>query len=166
MQAPPPVPNLLSQLNTMASNLSGLLGKNDYDWKWKPAADEWSLTEVVCHLRDVEREIHQARFTAVLKDTDVFLVGVSADDWAISRKYQQQNGQSALMDYLETRAETISLLEGLPSEMWERQAIHSYLGRTSMHELLFLASRHDELHWEQIKNILAGQSVDEATPQS
>ena len=166
MQAPPPVPNLLIQLKTMASNLNGLLGKNNYDWKWKPAADEWSLTEVVCHLRDVEREVHQERFTAVLKDTDVFLTGVSADDWAISRKYQQQNGQIALDDYLAARKLTISLLEELDPEMWERQGVHSYLGRTTMHELFFVVSRHDELHWEQIKTILAGQSVDEVTPQS
>ena len=166
MQAPPPVPNLLIQLETMATNVSGLLGKDHYDWKWKPAADEWSLTEVVCHLRDVEREVHQERFRAVLKDTDVFLAGVSADDWAISRNYQEQDGQIALTDYLAARTLTLSLLEELDPEMWERQGIHAYLGRTTLHELLFLVSRHDELHWEQIKNILGGQSIDDASLQS
>ena len=166
MQAPPPVSNLIIQLMTMATNVSGLLVKIHFDWMWKPDYDEWSLTEVFCHLIDVEREVNLERFTAVLKDTDVFLTGVSADDWAISRNYQQQDGQIALNDYLAARALTLSMLEELDPEIWERQGIHAYLGRTTMHELLFLVSRHDELHWEQIKDIVAGQSIDDVSLQS
>ena len=161
MQTPPPIANLLLQLKTMASNVGQLKEDSNYDWNWRPDPDEWSLTEVICHLRDVEGEVHQSRFVAVLESEDVFLLGVSADEWAVSRGYKDQNGKSALSDYLHRRQETVEMLSNLAPEIWQRHGIHAFFGRTSMHELLFLVTRHDEIHWEQIKSLLAGQNLDE-----
>jgi hypothetical protein len=161
MQTPPPVANLLLQLRTMASNVGQLKMDSDYDWVWRPDLDEWSLTEVICHLRDVEGEVHQSRFRAVLDSEDVFLPGVAADEWAISRSYKDQDGHLALIDYLSRRQGTVDMLSGLTPELWKRQGIHAFFGRTSLHELLYLATRHDDIHWEQIKSLLAGQTSDE-----
>ena len=161
MQAPPPVPNLLIQLKTMASNVNTILGYEQIDWLWRSQDTEWSLTEVMCHLRDVEAEIHQTRFTAVLNENDVFLAGVSADDWAVSRKYRDQDGVEAIADFLTARERTITLLEKLSPEMWDRFGVHAFFGRTTLHELLFLVSRHDELHWEQITSLIVGQMTEE-----
>ena len=161
MQTPPPVTNLLLQLKTMGSNVGQLKEDSNYDWNWRPDQDEWSLTEVICHLRDVEEEVHQPRFVAVLEREDVFLPGVSADEWAVSRGYRNQDGQAALVDFLLRRQETVEMLKDLTPDTWQRQGTHAYLGRTSLHELLFLLTRHDEIHWEQIKSLLAEQAADE-----
>jgi hypothetical protein len=161
MQTPPPVANLLLRLITMASNVGQLKMDSVYDWDWRPDSEEWSLTEVFCHLRDVEGEIHQSRFRAVLDGEDVFLPGVSPDEWAISRAYKDQDGQLALTEYLSRRQDTVEMLSGLTPEVWQRQGIHAFFGRTSLHELLSLVTRHDEIHWEQIKSLLAGQTSDE-----
>jgi hypothetical protein len=159
MQAPPPVPNLLIQLATMATNTRNALQQPGIKWRLRPADGEWSLTEVVCHLRDVENEVHQERFRAILASENAFLPGVSPDEWAAARGYQDQNGSQALLEYLEARQHTIEILEELSAEMWSRQGRHAFFGPTSMHELLFLLARHDDIHLEQIRSILEEQQL-------
>lgn len=157
MQAPPPVPTLLRRLATTATNLGCALSGEDVEWRWRPGLGQWSLTSVVCHLRDVEREVHQARFKALLAIDGAFLSGVAADEWAEERHYQAQDGRAALDDFIAARQETLALLGSLPPDLWQRTGEHSYFGPMSLHELLFLAVEHDELHWEQVKALLAAQ---------
>ena len=161
MQAPPPVPNLLLQLRTHLANIRGALSTGLFSWTWRPNHGEWSLTEIICHLRDVEREVHQARYKALIENDNAFLPGVSADEWAEERDYQRQDGESALAEFVAIREETIKLLESLSPQIWSRQGRHAFFGPTSMHELLGLAVRHDELHWEQIKSSLAAQEIEQ-----
>jgi hypothetical protein len=157
MQAPPPVPNLLNQLDTVAANIKSALHQAGIDWL-RPAEDGgWSLTEVLCHLRDVEIEVHQARYQAILAQEYAFLAGVSADEWAADRGYIEQDGRKALYDFLEARRATIELLQGVSNDQWKRQGRHAFFGPTSMHEILFLQVRHDDIHLEQIRTLLEEQ---------
>jgi hypothetical protein len=126
----------------------------DIDWTRQPGDDEWSLTEVMCHLRDVEREVHQVRFRLLIAEDNVFLPGVSADEWADERGYCYEDGLKATLSFLTAREETLSFVEPLSEELWGRQGRHAFFGHTSMHELLYLAVRHDEIHWQQINDLL------------
>ena len=162
MQAPPPVSNLLQQYATMAFNVRNVLRGTDVDWRWRPSDGEWSLTEVLSHLRDVEREVHQQRFKILIENETPFISGVSADEWADERGYRYQNGPNAMQSFLQARDETLSMLAHLDDKTWARLGQHAFFGPTSTHELLFLAVRHDEIHWEQIKNLLAGKRADRA----
>ena len=159
MQAPPPVSSLFQQLETMAANVRSFLGRSDLDWLLKPAPGEWSLTEVMCHLRDVEREVHQYRFQMLIDRDNAFIPGVAADEWAAVRDYQHQNGPEATDQFLQARKDTLLMLQSIDEPIWSRKGRHAFLGPTSMHELLHLAVRHDELHWEQLKNLLALQNL-------
>ena len=156
MQAPPPVNELMDHLTTMVSNMRNLEATNDLNWTWRPFESNWSLNEVACHLRDVEREVHQWRFLALVERENAFIPGVSADEWAQERHYRQQNGPDALDEFIEVRSETIALLQSFSSAMWERQGRHAFFGPTSMHELLYIVVRHDDLHWSQIQELLSG----------
>ena len=42
-------------------------------WPRKPIADEWALVEVICHLRDTEREIHQMQINTLLDGNEPFI---------------------------------------------------------------------------------------------
>lgn len=154
MQAPPPVSNLLIQLETLTTNLQGLLSQARVDWYWRPEPDEWSITEVVCHLRDVEKEVHQVRLKSLIESDNAFLQGVAADEWASERGYQQQDGKLALDQFVVERQDTIGMLKPLDQDVWRREGRHAFFGQTSLHELVYLAVRHDEIHWDQIKNIV------------
>ncbi|MEZ4641380.1 MAG: DinB family protein [Chloroflexota bacterium] len=150
MQTLPSVPILLEKLQDFATAVATSLQESEVDWGWRPAPQEWSLTEVACHLRDVEGEVHQIRFRTVLEKENAFLAGVSSNEWADLRQYQTQDGVSALHAFLQARTDTLALLKPLTASDWQRKGSHSYLGPTSMHELLTLVVKHDQIHWEQI----------------
>lgn len=155
MQEPPPVSDLLAELARFAEESERALADPTVDWHCCPDEGEWSLTEVACHLRDVEREVHQPRFRSLLEQEDAFLAGAVADDWVEERRYREQHGPTALREFLQARRETIDLLPSPESLLWSRQGQHSFFGPTSMHELLYLAVQHDRAHWEQIQELLA-----------
>lgn len=154
MQNPPPIPDLLAELVRFGPAVQQALRGFNIAWQQRSIPEHWSLTEVVCHLRDVEREIHQARFQALLTKDDTFMSGATPDDWAVQRNYQAQDGRLALTDFVKARAETAELLQNLPSEMWQRSGNHAFFGQTTMHELLYLVVQHDRVHWQQIQRLL------------
>ena len=154
MQQPPPVPELLQQLAQFAHQLRQLLAAPTVDWRRQPATGEWSLTQVICHLRDVEGEVHQPRFAALIARENAFIAGATPDEWAAPRDYQAQDGPTALADFLAARAETVATLQALPPTLWSRQGRHAFFGPTSLHELLGLVVRHDEAHGEQITTLM------------
>ncbi|MDX1687459.1 MAG: DinB family protein [Candidatus Promineifilaceae bacterium] len=154
MQEPLPVPTLLQRLESFARDVEQALSDPLVDWECAPAPGEWCLTEVVCHLRDVEKEVHQRRFRALIEEGEAFIPGVAADDWIEERAYREQHGPTALAQFLEARRETLVLLQDLDEAVWKRQGQHAFFGPTSLHELLNLAVQHDAAHWEQIDNLL------------
>jgi hypothetical protein len=150
MQEPPPVHGLLIELEAFATAVAQLLDDETIDWHWRPRDDEWSITEVICHLRDVEREVHQVRFRDLIAAENVFLPGVVADDWIQQRQYQLQDGPVALKDFLAARCQTLVLLADVPEQTWGRRGQHAFFGPTSLHELLNLAVEHDKAHFDQL----------------
>lgn len=154
MQAPPPVPILLAELAAFPRTLERLLAEPGLDWRWRPEPNQWSLTEVTCHLRDVEREVHLPRFEAVIAAENAFIAGVAADDWAKTRHYQEQDGRAALHDFLLARQNTVARLSELDDESWQRRGQHAFFGPTTLHELLNLVVGHDRAHGEQVKRLV------------
>ncbi|MBK8987743.1 MAG: DinB family protein [Chloroflexi bacterium] len=154
LQEPPPIAGLLDELAWFATAVAQTTSTTDLDWQWRPAPEEWSLTELFCHLRDVEREVHQARFRRMMAADNAFIPGATADAWVIERAYARQDGRLALADFLAARRETLALLPGADDPFWQRRGRHAFFGPTSAHELLNLAVKHDQAHWEQLQKLL------------
>ncbi len=126
---------------------------SEQKWNTRPADTEWCLTEILCHLRDVDSEINLVRINTVLKETQPFIAGIESDHWSVDRDYLHQNGRSALSDFLSSRQMLIELLESVSSEDWERVIRHSIFGPTSLKELVGFIVSHDNNHIKQIKNL-------------
>ncbi len=154
MQNPLPIPELLADLAQFATAVSQLSLSNKSELSKRPSPQIWSLTEIMCHLRDVEIEVHQQRLKVVLDKEDAFISGASPDDWADERHYQSQDGLEAWQSFLNARQQTIQLLPYANSPLWQRAANHAFFGRTTLHELLNLIVQHDAAHWQQIKELL------------
>ena len=123
-------------------------------WTNRPDSTSWTLTEIMCHLRDVEIEVHQARFRAILAGENPFLAGYDTDQWVKERAYAAQDGAAACQAFIRAREETLTLLAGLSRPDWERIGRHSFLGTTTLHELLTMAVSHEQEHWAQIRALL------------
>jgi hypothetical protein len=150
MRNPLPPDELGQRLaNTIPSlrELTAKLGPDE--WLYRPSPDEWSVTEIICHLRDVDREIHLPRLHSLIIEKEPFMPGVVSDDWAIERDYQAQDGKAALAALAATRAELLDLLPPAGSLIWQRRGRHTFFGPTSFLELVCLALEHDILHLTQ-----------------
>lgn len=158
MEKTPPIDELLQRLRARAEAIHEALSDPDIDWTWRPSQADWSLVEVICHLRDVEKEVHQWRFRKLANQENAFIPGVSADEWANERHYLKQDGSAALEVFVAARLETVELLLSFSPEMWQRHGRHAFLGPTSMHEILHISERHDALHWNQIQELLLAKA--------
>jgi FMN phosphatase YigB (HAD superfamily) len=118
-------------------------------WKTRPASGEWALTEIFCHLRDVEREVNLPRFQRALTDKNAFIVGQETDSWAEQRGYINQDGLQAFHDYAAARLELLALLKSLTPEQWEQKIRHTIFGPTSLRELAVFMLEHDQSHVRQ-----------------
>lgn len=150
MRNPLPPDELSQRLANTTPSLRELTAKLGPDgWLYRPSPDEWSVTEIICHLRDVDREIHLPRLHSLIIEKEPFMPGVVSDDWAIERDYQAQDGQTALAALAATRAELLDLLPPAGSPIWQRRGRHTFFGPTSFLELVCLALEHDILHLTQ-----------------
>ena len=123
-------------------------------WTYRPADGEWSITEIICHLRDVDREVHLARLQSLIHQEQPFMPGVVPDTWAVERNYQAQDGPAALAALSAARRELLALLPPAHSAIWERRGRHTFFGPTSFLELVCLILEHDILHLQQVRDVL------------
>lgn len=122
-------------------------------WHCAPAPGEWCLTEVLCHLRDVEAEVNLPRLEKILAEENPFLPGAVTDVWAQERNYAAQDGSQALADFLAARRRLLALLAS-EADPWSRPARHAIFGPTTLRELLGFVAEHDRNHVRQIWNLL------------
>jgi len=151
--APPSGPALPYLLTGSLAALHGTL--EDWpaaDWPRRPVPDEWSLTEIACHLRDVEREVNQPRLHTVVEQDNPFMAGADTDPWAIERNYPAQSGPAALAAFSLSRQETIRFLRTQPVSAWTRTARHAIFGPTLLVEIVGWMLDHDRLHLAQVRS--------------
>jgi len=126
----------------------------DFDWTARAHPDEWSLTEILCHLRDVDRDVNLPRMRKLLAETNPFLSGEDTDRWAEVRKYCLQDGAESLRQFVAVREELVNLLESLAAADWQRPARHAIFGPTRLQELVSIIAAHDRVHMEQVYRYL------------
>lgn len=131
-------------------------------WNIRIQPKEWSQTEILCHLRDVETEVNLPRLEKVVQETNPFIPGQDTDRWAEERTYISQNGEQALGQFIASRKKLLALLAKLQPEDWQRTARHAIFGPTTLHELVRIISGHDQLHIQQLHSLV--QSFTQAGP--
>jgi hypothetical protein len=112
--------------------------------------ENWQINEILCHLRDVDLEVHLPRLAAVRDEDAPFLPAVDADSWAEERDYHSQDGQQAFRDYVEARKKLLEMASGLEKIASKKEIRHSIFGPITLDEILRIAARHDSLHVQQI----------------
>jgi FMN phosphatase YigB (HAD superfamily) len=126
----------------------------DQAWPRKPIADEWALVEVICHLRDTEREIHQMQINTLLEENEPFISRPDSTVWAKERNYLKEDGRKALRSFTSARVETQAKLKGLDDAVWKQKARHAIFGPTHFQEVIGFMADHDRMHIQQAWNIL------------
>lgn len=127
-------------------------------WNHRPLQNEWAPNEILCHLRDVEKEVNLPRLEKVLNEEKPFLAGRDTDPWAEERRYIEQNGPEALNGFLQARLKVLDLLENMPPDSWQRTARHAIFGPTTLQELVAIMAGHDRIHVRQLLRYTKSQA--------
>lgn len=125
-------------------------GLSTRQWEQRPEPTEWSVTEILCHLRDVDAEVNLPRIEKVLAGDNPFLPGINSDTWTDERKYCNQDGQLALSEFIMSRVEILNRLKSLTPVQWNLPARHAIFGPTRLFELVSFFVTHDQSHVQQI----------------
>jgi FMN phosphatase YigB (HAD superfamily) len=139
----------------LAALISMTKDLDDRTWSHRKVEDEWAPVEIVCHLRDVETEVHLPRVRTILTVHDPHLSSFDTDPWAEERDYLHQSCHKALSAFIEARKETIAAIEKLDSKDLSRTARHSLLGPTTLIEVMNIAIEHDLIHLAQMRSTIA-----------
>jgi FMN phosphatase YigB (HAD superfamily) len=135
--------------------MDGLLrGLTSDDWKRKPSSSEWTLTELICHLRDTEREIHHMQLKLFNGHEEPFIPRPDTGVWANQRDYLHEDGLTSLREFNEARMATLNILKNTPDESWERKARHAIFGPTNFREVVGFMADHDRMHVQQALSLL------------
>ncbi len=119
-------------------------------WNRRPNPKDWSLTEIICHLRDVDREVNLDRIDAVLSGSRPFLPAAMTDGWVEERNCIQENGSRVLAEYNQVRCAVLEKLLSLADSDWQKSARHAIFGPTTLKELVGFIATHDRIHISQV----------------
>lgn len=139
----------------LAALLSMIDGMTAEDWGKSPSTSEWAPVEIVCHLRDVELEVNHVRVGQILTQPSPFLPAADPDQWAVPRRYIDQDPGEAASQFSQARMQTIAQLAALDDDMWNLPARHALFGPTTLTEVVSLATDHDLVHLAQLRSSLS-----------
>ena len=139
----------VQQLADHATMIGGLVsGVSLEQARWKPAADAWSMLEVMHHLYDEEREDFRRRLDHVLFRSDQPWPSIDPGGWVIQRRYNEQDFEQTVTGFLRERDQTIRWLKTLESPNWQ-SSYEAPWGPITAGDLLASWVAHDLLHMRQ-----------------
>jgi hypothetical protein len=147
---------IIWNLRSLPNELDDLLSDLDEETlRWRPIPNKWSIKEIMCHLRDVEREAYLARYQRMLNEENPSLPDFDQDRAAYERDYINQDANAALAEFRQLRAETVRTLEAAPLDAWSRRGTHETAGPMTIEQLVHRQIKGNDInHLNQMKDIV------------
>ena len=146
---------ILAVLRATPAVLQGLTtALSDDAWRAERSDAEWAMIELVCHLRDTEREVHAEQLRALIEMPAPFVARPDAAVWAKQRRYLAEDGPRAIREFLAARMALLNELEWLSDASWNKTARHAIFGPSTFQEVIGFMADHDRLHLQQAWGIL------------
>jgi hypothetical protein len=139
--------------NLVAAEIAGV---SDAVLRYRPAEGEWSIKEVVGHLRNAAEVGHKRLYaTATLTDPKMPLwdavIGNRETNW------QEADLGKLIAEMAEWRAKTVETL--VHAVDWTRLGQHAEIGRRSLKQWAEYVLAHDEEHLATIRALKSSQAA-------
>jgi hypothetical protein len=121
--------------------------------KKRPAANKWSVQEVLAHLDDIEEIGMRARVAAMIEADDPLLPSIDQEKRAKEMEYDRKNPVRSLAGFARQRQANVKWLKKLRPAQLKRQGTHPEVGAISVEELVTEWAFHDLGHLKQILEI-------------
>lgn len=134
-------------IGTLVGNLAAK------DLRWKPAPQEFSLLEHVCHLRDIEREGYSTRIDKLLHESEPFLPDIDGDKLAKDRDYNNQVIDEALVAFTQARLANIQAIKAFTPSDLKRIGVFENSGTITLERLVVMMYEHDQNHRQALHDL-------------
>ena len=134
--------------------------------RWKPAADRWSVLEVVNHLYDEEREDFRSRLDLLLHHPQLPWQPIDPLGWVAARRYNTRDLETSVHAFLSEREQSVKWLRGLSHPAWQAARPHPEAGTLRAGDLMVPWVAHDFFHIRQVTNLLWESLTVSAEPYS
>lgn len=150
--------DLLDALKATPDTLAGLLaGISDSQARAATGGDEnWSVVEVICHLRDAEEYFIQ-RMQSMRDQDNPSIIAYDQEALARERNYKAADLQVALAGFNTFRRQTIKEFSLLTPDQWQRTGQHNELGQITIFAQAVHHTAHDAIHCAQIARQLGNR---------
>jgi len=128
---------------------AALAGITDEELDRVPADGGWTARQVAHHLADSEAMAY-TRLRRLVADADPQIQGYDEPLWATRHHYERPIAEAVAVTHA-VRAASLSLLESLTPQEWERHGMHSESGAYSVDRWLEIYASHPHEHAAQIR---------------
>jgi len=157
---------LASTADRLISAVSGL---PEVQWRFRPAADRWSVAEILEHIVLLEQAFHSRVVVALQTGSAPLREASAVDSLVISRvpdrtvKYQapaplvprgRWSESEGLHGFAEIRERTITFASD-PTGFRDRTVDHPFLGPLDSYQWVLMVALHSARHTEQILEVVA-----------
>ncbi len=121
--------------------------------KARPAANKWSVQEILAHLDDVEENAMRMRVSAILEQVNPVLEPFNQEARVVERRYDRKDPRRTLAALTRKRRENLKWLRKLRPAQLKRRGVHRQVGEISVEDFLHEWAFHDLGHLKQILEV-------------
>ncbi len=115
--------------------------------EWKPAADRWSITEVLGHMVMIEKLYEQRARRIVLEDSPT----LAKHEGLVEG--QKKSARQHMEEFVPLRRAFVFYLHSVPAAAAGRAGQHAELGTVTLSQMLHELANHDLGHLKQIAEL-------------
>ncbi|MBI3537914.1 MAG: DinB family protein [Chloroflexi bacterium] len=115
-----------------------------------PAPNEWSIHQVLSHLRDTERNVFLYRAPRILNEDAPRVPNFDQESWMREHYSASEPLDALLKDFSGARRKLIARLKKTKDDDWARVAIHPEYGRITLEWLVTHCYNHTLEHIAQL----------------
>jgi hypothetical protein len=120
-------------------------------WTFKPAADEWSVHEILVHMGDSE-SMAALRLRKLVVEPGTTLMAYEESKWAGVLNYKGQDAEDSLQIIRLARQTSYRLLKSLPESVFEHSVTHPEMSDPYTFDTwLGIYARHIPDHVDQMR---------------
>lgn len=120
----------------------------------RPAADKWSVNEIIAHMADTEIVIGW-RIRSILGAPGTPIQAYDQEAWAAAGLYAKRDPRKSIEQFRAVRDANLVFYKSLSPAQWKHFGMHAERGEESLERIARMIAGHDLNHILQIERILA-----------